>query len=200
MNLPNKLTLFRVLLVPFFVAALLLDGWLPHHWLIAFLLFAAASYTDHLDGMLARKTGQITDFGKFMDPLADKVMVLSALVCFVELSVTPAWCVIVVIARELMVTSIRLVAAGKGSVVVANLWGKVKTVGQITAILGIMLLQYLEELHTMGVSLGIFTAPIALEQVYPAISGILILCMTVLTLVSGVVYLRQNWDVVKTAK
>ena len=121
-------------------------------------------------------------------------------VCFVELSVTPAWCVIVVIARELMVTSIRLVAAGKGSVVAANLWGKVKTVGQITAILGIMLLQYLEELHTMGVSLGIFTAPIALEQVYPAISGILILCMTVLTLVSGVVYLRQNWDVVKTAK
>ena len=93
MNLPNKLTILRIVLVPFFVLFLLCPG-IPHRFLLAALLFGAASYTDHLDGKLARKNGQITNFGKFMDPLADKIMVLSALICFVALGIAPAWMVI----------------------------------------------------------------------------------------------------------
>lgn len=200
MNLPNKLTLFRVLLVPFFVAVLLLGEWIPHSWLIAFVIFSVASYTDHLDGMLARKNDQITDFGKFMDPLADKVLVISALVCFVECSVMPAWCVILIIARELMVTSVRLVAARKGTVVAANFWGKLKTVSQITTILVVMLLQYFGELASMGISMGVLTSETALEQAYPVISMAFVLLMTLLSVLSGLVYLRQNWDMIKTAE
>ena len=124
MNLPNKLTVLRMILVPFFVLALLWP--FPHHFLIALIIFGAASYTDHLDGMLARKHNQITDFGKFMDPLADKILVISALVCFVSLGLCDVWLVLLIIAREFMVTSIRLVAAGKGSVIAANNWGKAK--------------------------------------------------------------------------
>lgn len=200
MNLPNKLTLFRILLVPFFVVVLLLGEQIPHSWLIAFVIFSVASYTDHLDGMLARKNGQITDFGKFMDPLADKILVVSALVCFVDLGVMPAWCVILVIAREFMVTSVRLVAAGKGTVVAANFWGKLKTVSQITAILTVMLLQYFGELAAMGNSLGTLTEKTAIDTVYPVISTVMTLLMTLLSVFSGVVYVKQNWTLIKTAK
>ena len=123
MNLPNKLTIFRMVLVPFFVAAVLWES-LPHHYLIAFLIFAAASYTDHLDGKIARRDNLITNFGKFMDPLADKILVISALVCFVSLDLTNVWFVVIIIAREFMVTSIRLLAAERGLVIAANIWGK----------------------------------------------------------------------------
>lgn len=127
MNTPNKLTILRILLVPFFVAALLLAV-IPHHFLIAGLIFGVASLTDLLDGKLARKRGQITDFGKFADPLADKILVISALICFVQLGIIGAVPVIVLLFREFAVTSIRLVAASNGKVVAANLWGKAKTV------------------------------------------------------------------------
>ena len=138
MNTPNKLTVLRMILVPFFVAALLAGNSLPHHNLIAFILFAAASYTDHLDGKLARSRNLITTFGKFMDPLADKIMVISALVCFVSLDVANVWLVLLIIFREFMVTSVRLVAADSGVVVAANNWGKAKTVSQIAAILAVL--------------------------------------------------------------
>ncbi|MDA6259932.1 CDP-alcohol phosphatidyltransferase family protein, partial [Escherichia coli] len=109
MNTPNKLTLLRIILVPFFVAALLITA-LPHNFLIAGLIFAAASLTDMFDGRLVRKKNQVTDFGKFADPLADKILVLSALICFVELGIGGAVPVIIILFRELMVTSMRLIA------------------------------------------------------------------------------------------
>lgn len=149
MNLPNRLTVMRMILVPFFVAALLYP--FPHHFLAAFVLFAVASYTDHLDGKIARKRNLITNFGKFMDPLADKVMVLSAMVCLVSLDLADVWIVVLMLAREFMVTSIRLVAADRGRVIAANIWGKAKTVSQIIAILAVLLMQYLLELGGMGV-------------------------------------------------
>lgn len=194
MNLPNKLTMFRLILVPFFVAVLLAPA-LPHHYLIAAILFAVASYTDHLDGMLARKNNQITDFGKFMDPLADKVLVISALVCFVELHLANVWMVLLIIAREFMVTSIRLVAADKGQVIAANNWGKAKTVSQIIAILVVLFLQYWLELAVAGVSL-----PVTVNESLASLLGqLLILIATALAVISGLIYLKQNWQIVKTA-
>lgn len=194
MNLPNKLTMFRLILVPFFVAVLLAPA-LPHHYLIAAILFAVASYTDHLDGMLARKNNQITDFGKFMDPLADKVLVISALVCFVELHLANVWMVLLIIAREFMVTSIRLVAADKGQVIAANNWGKAKTVSQIIAILVVLFLQYWLELAVAGVAL-----PVTVNEPLASLFGqLLILIATALAVISGVIYLKQNWQIVKTA-
>ena len=126
MNLPNKLTVGRIILVPLFVAALLIP--FPFHNIIALLIFIAASITDLLDGKIARKHNLITDFGKFADPLADKILVLSALLCFIQLGWCDCVAVIIVLFREFTVTSIRLIAAAKGEVIAANIWGKVKTV------------------------------------------------------------------------
>lgn len=125
MNLPNKLTVLRMAMVPFFVGALLWQE-LPHRYLVALLLFVAASYTDHLDGKIARSRNLITNFGKFMDPLADKILVISALICFVSLDLINPWWVLVIVAREFLVTSLRLVAADEGVVIAANKWGKAK--------------------------------------------------------------------------
>lgn len=195
MNLPNKLTVLRMILVPFFVLALLWP--FPHHFLIALIIFGAASYTDHLDGMLARKNNQITDFGKFMDPLADKILVISALVCFVSLGLCDVWLVLLIIAREFMVTSIRLVAAGKGSVIAANNWGKAKTVSQIIAICVILLLQYIGELGGLGL-VGFVTEKMAV--LFWGIGEVFLAIATFFAVLSGLIYLKQNWDIVKNAK
>ena len=144
MNLPNKLTILRMALVPFFVFFTLAD-FIPHHLLIAGLVFGAASYTDHLDGKIARRDNLITNFGKLMDPLADKIMVMSALVCFVETGFANVWFVLLIMIREFAVTSIRLIAVENGKVIPANGWGKAKTVSQIVAICVIFLLQYVLE-------------------------------------------------------
>lgn len=195
MNLPNKLTVLRMILVPFFVLALLWP--FPHHFLIALIIFGAASYTDHLDGMLARKHNQITDFGKFMDPLADKILVISALVCFVSLGLCDVWLVLLIIAREFMVTSIRLVAAGKGSVIAANNWGKAKAVSQIVAICVILLLQYIGELGGLGL-VGFVTEKMAV--LFWGIGEVFLAIATFFAVLSGLIYLKQNWDIVKNAK
>ena len=125
MNLPNKLTLLRMAMVPVYVAVLLID--FPHHILIALGVFILASLTDLLDGHIARSRNLITDFGKFMDPLADKVLVLSAMICFCQLGIMPAWAVIVVVFREFAVSGMRLVAVEQGRVIAAGWSGKVKT-------------------------------------------------------------------------
>ena len=132
MNLPNKLTLLRIILVPAVIAAILID--FPFHFLVAGILFGIAAITDALDGKIARRDNLITDFGKFADPLADKILVISVLVCFVKLNLCGAVPLIIIIFREFTVTSVRLVAAAKGNVIAANMWGKVKTVTQIIAI------------------------------------------------------------------
>ena len=195
MNLPNKLTVLRMVLVPFFVLALLWP--FPHHYLVALILFGAASYTDHLDGKLARKNNQITDFGKFMDPLADKILVISALVCFVSLGLCDVWLVLLIIAREFMVTSVRLVAAGKGKVIAANNWGKLKTVSQIVAICVILFTQYLQELGSLGVLPWISEETAAL---FWCIGEIFLAAATLFSVLSGLIYLRHNWELVRTAK
>ncbi len=114
MTLPNKLTVARMAMVPIFVLFLMIPE-IPLHYFWACLIFMVASYTDHLDGMIARKQGLITTFGKFMDPLADKVLIVTALVCFVRLDLCSVWFVVLIIAREFMVTGVRLVAMWKGN-------------------------------------------------------------------------------------
>ncbi len=191
MNLPNKLTVLRMALVPFFVF-FLLAGWMPHHYLFALVLFCAASYTDHLDGKIARKQNLVTNFGKFMDPLADKILVISALVCFVQLGLANIWFVLIIIAREFMVTSIRLVAADSGVVIAANKWGKAKTVSQLIAVILVMALQYI--LGFLGGDAGLYSAWFLLA------SEALIFISVVFTVISGLVYLKQNWAVVSSSK
>lgn len=133
MNLPNKLTIFRVILIPFFVVLLLFDITAYDKW-IALAIFIVASLTDFLDGHIARKYNLVTNFGKFMDPLADKLLVCSAMICLVELARIPAWVVIIIIAREFIISGFRLVASDNGVVIAASYWGKFKTVFQMLMI------------------------------------------------------------------
>lgn len=128
MNLPNKLTILRVIMIPFFVAALLYDGGANQNMrYVAAALFIIASLTDMLDGKIARKYNLVTNFGKFMDPLADKLLVCSALICFVDMHRMPTWVVLIIISREFIISGFRLVAAEGGTVIAAGIWGKYKT-------------------------------------------------------------------------
>ncbi len=141
MNLPNKLTIFRIILVPIMVIIPFLGleekvAGIPISWIIVDFIFIIASITDKLDGYLARKNNQVTAFGKFLDPLADKILVLSAMMMLVEMAKLPAWIPIIVLAREFMVSGYRLVAVEKGGIVIAaSKWGKLKTVTQVIAII-----------------------------------------------------------------
>ena len=141
MNLPNKLTIFRIILVPIMVIIPFLGSTgtisgIPISWIIIDLIFILASITDKLDGYLARKNNQITTFGKFLDPLADKILVLAAMTMLVEMTKLPAWIPIIVLTREFMVSGYRLVAVEKGGkVIAASKWGKLKTVTQMIAII-----------------------------------------------------------------
>ena len=135
MNLPNKLTVLRVLMVPFFVLFMLTDlGGAANKW-IALAIFVVASLTDLLDGKIARKYNLVTNFGKFMDPLADKLLVCSAMICLIEKGSLAAWIVIVIIAREFIISGFRLVASDNGIVIAASYWGKFKTVFQMAMVI-----------------------------------------------------------------
>ena len=134
MNLPNKLTTMRMILVPVFIVLYLME-----YNIAAVVVFIAASFTDFLDGHLARKNNLVTDYGKIMDPLADKLLVTSALVCMVQTQVVPAWMVIVILAREFAITGLRAVAASDGKVIAAAWSGKVKTVTQMIAVIFLLL-------------------------------------------------------------
>lgn len=135
MNLPNKLTLFRVILIPFFLFFLLTGyGGAYSRW-IALGIFVVASLTDLLDGKIARKYHLVTNFGKFMDPLADKLLVCSAMIAFIELGQMPSWIVIIIISREFAISGFRLVAADNDVVIAASWWGKIKTVSQMVMVI-----------------------------------------------------------------
>ncbi|MEE0200056.1 CDP-diacylglycerol--glycerol-3-phosphate 3-phosphatidyltransferase [Faecalicatena contorta] len=135
MNLPNKLTILRVIMVPFFVLFMLTDiGGSANKW-ISLILFVVASLTDLLDGKIARKYNLVTNFGKFMDPLADKLLVCSAMICLIEMNKLDAWIVIVIISREFIISGFRLVASDSGVVIAASYWGKFKTVFQMAMII-----------------------------------------------------------------
>ena len=175
-NLPNKLTIMRAVMVPFFVAALLWkDGAVFSLRIIALVLFCAASFTDYLDGHIARKYNLVTNFGKFMDPLADKLLVCSALICMVQLGQLPAWIVIIIIAREFIISGFRLVASDQGVVIAASMWGKSKTASQMITII-LLILNFTE------------------GPLYQ-LTRIMIVVMTVLTVVSLVDYLAKNRNV-----
>ena len=175
MNTANKLTMLRVLMIPAFLLVLYL-GEQPWANYAALVIFVAASLTDTLDGYIARHYNQTTDFGKFMDPLADKCLVTAAMLWFVELGQMPAWALLVVIIREFGVSGLRMVAADKGRVIAAGWSGKVKTASTMVCIV-LMLL------------------PIA-----PWINGICVAVIVLTTIYSGVEYFMKNLDVVSQAK
>lgn len=185
MNLPNKLTVLRMILIPFFVIFLLAPA-IPVKTgtLAALIIFIAASLTDLLDGKIARKYNLVTNFGKFMDPLADKLLVCSALICLIAMEQVPAWIVIVIIAREFIISGFRLIAVEHQIVIAANMWGKFKTVFQMGAIM-LLILDAGYDLNIRGYDAIHILGVIAL---YAAL---------ILTVVSLVQYLIQNKAVLK---
>ncbi|MEQ2562171.1 CDP-diacylglycerol--glycerol-3-phosphate 3-phosphatidyltransferase [Ventrimonas sp. CLA-AP-H27] len=151
MNLPNKLTVMRVIMIPFFVISLLaFQGEVRLLRNLAAAIFIVASLTDMLDGKIARKYNLVTNFGKFMDPLADKLLVCSALICLIELGQLPAWMVIIIVSREFIISGFRLIAAEQGIVIAASYWGKFKTTFQMIAV--ILMIVNLPVLHILTVA------------------------------------------------
>lgn len=178
MNLPNKLTTFRVVLIPFFVVFVMSDlAGAASKW-VALGIFIVASLTDFLDGYIARKQHLVTNFGKFMDPLADKLLVSAAMICFVELHRMPAWIVLIIIAREFFISGFRLVAAEQGIVIAAGWWGKFKTAFQMFMV--IFMIIDLEKLQI--------------------VTDILMYIALALTLISMVDYVVKNKAVLKEQK
>ena len=176
MNLPNKLTVLRVILVPFFVAFLLLSKSSESLKWIALILFIAASLTDLLDGKIARKYNLVTTFGKFMDPLADKVLTISGMLCLIELGRIPSWIVVIIVAREFIISGFRLIATEHGIVIAANYWGKFKTTFQM-----IMIILMIVNLPALAM-----------------VTQIVMWIALALTIISLITYIQQNMDVVRT--
>lgn len=174
MNLPNKLTLFRVVLVPFFVVFLLNQHVNEYFNIIALVIFIVASLTDLLDGKIARKYNLVTNFGKFMDPLADKLLVCSAIICLIELERIPSWIVVIIIAREFVISGFRLIASDNGVVIAASMWGKYKTTFQM--IMVILMIVNLPQLQL--------------------VTDIVMWIATILTVVSLIDYLVKNKQVI----
>ena len=181
MNLPNKLTVLRVLLIPVVMLFLLTES-IPFRWLLGGLCFGAACLTDMLDGRIARSRNLITDFGKLMDPVADKMLIMSTLVCFVQMDFCPAWVVVMILFREFLVTSLRMVAADKGLVIAANLWGKIKTVTQMIAVIGIFLGMAMQEFSFIPAFLGEWTVTVGQIVLYAAV---------IATVCSGATYVYE---------
>ncbi len=185
MNLPNKLTLLRILLVPVFLVFMYIP--MPFQYTLALVVFAAASITDALDGNIARKHNLVTTFGKFADPLADKVLVLAALAAFSDVDAIPVNGIVVTIiaAREFLVSGLRLVTAEKGVVVAAGIWGKLKTAFTMVAIVVILLTQVL------AVDFGILS--VDAEFWMYVVNSVLVWISVLLTVISGGVYLKGYW-------
>ncbi|MCI8928589.1 MAG: CDP-diacylglycerol--glycerol-3-phosphate 3-phosphatidyltransferase [Lachnospiraceae bacterium] len=177
MNLPNKLTMFRVILIPFFIVFLLIPI-TPYDKWIALAIFVIASLTDLLDGKIARKYNLVTNFGKFMDPLADKLLVCSALICLIELDKIPSWMVIIIIAREFIISGFRLVASDNGVVIAASYFGKFKTTFQMLAVC--LMIADLPALHV--------------------VTQVVLWIAVILTVVSLIDYLVKNKSVMKENK
>ena len=180
MNLPNKLTVCRVILIPFFVFFLLFDPASVSFKWIALGIFVIASLTDMLDGKLARKYNLITDFGKFMDPLADKLLVCSAMIGLIELGRIPSWIVIVIIAREFVISGFRLIASDNGRVIAASYWGKFKTTFQM-----IMVILMIADIQ---------------NNVFYMLTQVIMWIALALTIISLVDYLVKNKDVMNGSK
>lgn len=197
MNLPNKLTLSRVIMVPFFVVFILLaPQYLYFKW-IALAIFVIASLTDLLDGKIARKYNLVTNFGKFMDPLADKLLVCSALIAMSSLGVIPAWITIVIIAREFIISGFRLIAAEKGVVIAASMWGKWKTTFQMVMLCVQMVVMDQYASVNCNIAANALYVVTPFYRVLMMIGSITMYIALILTIVSLVDYLMKNRDVLK---
>ena len=183
MNTPNRLTIIRIIMTPIFLALLIID--FPHHMLIAAAVFIVASITDYFDGKIARKRGIETDFGKFLDPIADKMLTTVAFLGFIYAGYGYGiiWVTAIVLFREFAIMSVRLVAASGGKVIAANIWGKLKTVSKMVSIISVMLMEYLISLAFLGE-----TAIFAIRVGY----SVLLWISAVLTVISGITYIYQN--------
>ncbi len=191
MNLPNKLTILRMCLVPFFIFFALMES-ISNNWLIAGIIFIVAAITDYLDGAIARKYNIVTDFGKFMDPLADKVMVVSALIVLIPTQIVHPVVVIIIIAREFAVNGIRMLASSSdGNVIAANWWGKVKTVLQIVAIILAFLVLHLDAVVISPLVSSTYSFPM-FYTVLVIVSYYLFWAVGIFTAISGIVYIKQN--------
>lgn len=182
LNLPNKLTLLRLMLVPFFTAFMLINN--KYGYFVALLIYVVASFTDFLDGKIARSRGLVTDFGKFLDPIADKVLVLSALVCLIPLKLCSPVVVIIVLAREFIVSSLRLIAASNSIVIAAGKSGKVKTAAQMITTVTVLALLSIKSVFEISVPVEV-------------ISNILMWATSAIVVYSGTEYLWNNRQLIK---
>lgn len=194
LNTPNKLTIARMIITPIYLAIILMES-LPHRFIIAALVFSVAAITDAIDGKLARKNNQITNFGKLLDPIADKILTTSALLAFMVMGLCNVWIVMIVLTREFAISSIRMIAAANGVVIPANMWGKVKTTCQMTFTILIMLLgevyQYVEIYPGINIPYWLTLANI---------SNCLLWITAVFTVVSGVIYIKDSKNVIDYSK
>ena len=209
MNLPNKLTLLRILLVPVFMVCAT-QAFKPGWMLAAGIVFAAASFTDYLDGHLARKWNMVTDFGKFADPLADKLLTTTAFIYMMQMGACDPIVLVIILAREFAVSGLRMVAAGSGHVIAANIWGKVKTVLQMVTIIVFYFGMYIEGLVQQGklslpggtsyAILGNAANGLPMTYMMQVVGSLLCWLVAAVTLLSGVIYLWQNRECINTAK
>lgn len=195
LNTPNKLTIARMIISPIFLAVIMWSS-LPHRFLWAMLIFIAASITDAVDGKLARKNNQVTNFGKLLDPIADKVLTTAALLAFMKLGLCNIWIVMIVLTREFAIASIRMIAASSGTVIPANIWGKLKTVSQMVFTILIM---FLGEIYSCAPNIvpGV-TVPYYLTL--SNISNALLWITAVLTVISGVIYIKDSKNAIDYSK
>ena len=196
MNLANKLTLLRILLVPIFLIFIVVKE-IPYGTFIATFIFIIASITDKLDGYIARSRNQITNFGKFMDPLADKLLVTTALITLVEYSIVPSWAAIIIIAREFAVSGLRTLAASEGKVIAASWWGKIKTVIQIIAIILLLIQVNISEtasLYSVVINSSFLT------NFFKYVPGIMLDISVIITIISGYDYFRKNKGIITVNK
>ena len=192
MNLPNKLTVARIVLVPFFVFFLLTDI-LPASKLLALIVFVLASVTDALDGHIARSRNLVTTFGKFLDPLADKLLVMTALIAFTFERLIDPVAVVIILSREFMVTGLRLVVAGEGVVVAAGIWGKLKTAFTMIAQIAIMTMQIFHPDAKGSPDLNWGSTIFLINEA-------LIWIAVILTVISGFIYLKAYWKYIDSSK
>lgn len=194
MNLANKLTLIRIFLVPVFLIFIAVKE-MPYGTFIATFIFILASLTDKLDGYIARSRNQITKFGKFIDPLADKLLVTSALISLVELQVVPSWAAVIIIAREFAVSGLRTLAASDGVVIAASWWGKIKTVIQIVTI-AILLLKV--NISSSAYLASVVSESTFLQGFFAYMPDIMIYVTVAITLISGYDYFKKNKNAINT--
>ena len=194
MNLANKLTLLRIILVPLFLICMI-KNIVPYGVLIATIIFVVASITDKLDGYIARSRNQITTFGKFMDPLADKLLVTAALVTLTGMRIIPAWISVVIIAREFAVSGLRAVAASEGRVIAASNWGKIKTVFQMVALI---LLLIVANIATTPWVADLINSSTFLVNFFTYVPNIILYIAVIITIISGVDYFVKNKSVINS--